>query len=86
MFGLDVTESAGAIVVTIAAITALGKAGVGFYRWTRRMEEMSTWITGQMQNNGGTSARDAIDRTERKVDALEERIARIESHLKTQED
>lgn len=81
MVAVDLVEAAGAtgvlagaIVALLAAAAGLGKAGLGFYRWTRRMEASLAYVESEMRFNGGTTVRDAVHR-------IEVRQTRIEQHL-----
>lgn len=45
-------------------------------KWARRIEKAVNTVESNMMNNGGTSLRDAIDRIESRLDALEKKVAK----------
>lgn len=57
-----------------AAIVALGvlhRFGLGIYRLTRKIHETFDLVHHELRPNAGSSLRDAVDRIERRVTALE---------------
>jgi hypothetical protein len=45
-------------------------------KWARRIEKAVSTVESNMMNNGGASLRDAIDRIEARLDALEKKVAK----------
>ena len=93
LFGRDATEI---LVRAAAAVVALGTlwrylvrptwhAVRGFVHGVQLAIDGVEFVKAQMENNGGSSLRDALDRTEAKVttlegrfDTLDDRIERLE--------
>jgi hypothetical protein len=46
------------------------------YRWGTRLDKAITTVEMHMNNNGGTSLRDAIDRIENRITKLEDYVTR----------
>jgi hypothetical protein len=66
-------------VITVAAVlTALGviwKKGImPIYRFAKTVEKHVSFVESQMTPNGGSSMRDAIQRIEERVNAIEEHL------------
>jgi hypothetical protein len=70
----------------LTALTAIGKLGVmPAYRFVKRIGDGVEYVTGQMANNGGSTLKDAIDRTEalavrtvERLDAIDARVTFLE--------
>jgi len=45
-------------------------------KWARRIEKAVSTVESNMMNNGGASLRDAIDRIEQRLDALEKKVGK----------
>lgn len=45
-------------------------------KWARRIEKAVSTVELNMMNNGGASLRDAIDRIEQRLDALEKKVGK----------
>jgi hypothetical protein len=85
--GLSVIVSIGFLV---GFVWATAKAVIGYRKWRRKKltSEIATDLAvmvKEMRPNGGSSLRDAIDRIERKTDAVVSQISevnvKIERHL-----
>lgn len=68
-------------VLTAGAV--VGSFGVIFqtlirpvYKWMRRIEKAMSHVEMNMNNNGGTSMRDAIDRIEKRLTLVEDHLTR----------
>lgn len=46
------------------------------YRWATRLEKAITHVESHMNNNGGASMRDAIDRIENRLNRVEDFITK----------
>ena len=46
------------------------------YRWGTRLDKAITTVEMHMNNNGGTSLRDAIDRIENRITKLEDYVTK----------
>jgi hypothetical protein len=46
------------------------------YKWARRIEKAVSTVEMNMNNNGGSSLRDAIDRIERRLSSVEDHITK----------
>lgn len=46
------------------------------YRWATRLEKAITHVESHMNNNGGASMRDAIDRIENRLNRVEDYITK----------
>ena len=67
----------------ITAGATVGALGIIFqtlvrpvFKWAQRIEKAVSTVEMNMNNNGGSSLRDAIDRIERRVSTVEEHITR----------
>jgi hypothetical protein len=68
-------------IITAGAV--VGALGIIFQtlvrpvvKWARRIEKAVSTVESNMMNNGGASLRDAIDRIEQRLDALEKKVAK----------
>jgi hypothetical protein len=70
--------NAAQVIITFGGVVAaLGVIWRGLMwpviRWGRRIEKAVSFVEMNMTNNGGTSLRDAIDRIESRLDAVEKK-------------
>jgi len=70
--------NAAQVIITLGGVVAaLGVIWRGLVwpviRWGRRIEKAVTFVEMNMTNNGGASLRDAIDRIESRLDAVEKK-------------
>ena len=68
-------------IITAGAV--VGALGIIFQtlvrpvvKWARRIEKAVSTVESNMMNNGGASLRDAIDRIEQRLDALEKKVGK----------
>lgn len=66
------------IITAAAVVTAVGvlwkKVVLPVYKFAKKMEQHVTFVESQMTPNGGSSLRDAIQRIESRVNAIEEHL------------
>lgn len=63
--------TAGGVVTSVAAIVQFAVRPV--IKWATRIERAVTFVEMNLQNNGGSSLRDAVDRIEARLVTLEKR-------------
>ena len=66
---------AGAIAMAALGITQLFR---GFYRLFRKMIQVHDLIEKELQNNGGSSMKDGVDKINRRLNTIENRLDRLE--------
>lgn len=79
---------AGELVIwTAAVVTAIGvlwrQVVRPAYRWLHRMGQMIEFVGGQMQNNGGSTLRDGVDRLDQRTASMDERLTAVEDHIRS---
>jgi len=78
---LRVSAALGAIAAALGAMQVIWKRVRGFFRFVREAGDEIAFVKAQMENNGGSSVKDAIDRTEAKVTDLSERLTAVEGRM-----
>jgi hypothetical protein len=68
-----------ALVAAVALIFTKGVRPV--FRFFKALDDGVSFVRAQMENNGGSSLRDAIDRTEGSVAKLEDRFDRLDDRV-----
>ena len=72
-------------IVSVLATTAGSIISIGviyravirpIFRWAQRLDKAITTVEMHMNNNGGTSLRDAIDRIENRITRLEDYVTK----------
>ena len=69
------------VLATIAgSIVSIGVIYRGvvrpIFRWAQRLDKAITTVEMHMNNNGGTSLRDAVDRIENRITKLEDYVTK----------
>jgi len=77
-------DAFGATGIVAGALVTLGilaggfiKVGLGFYRWTRRIEASIGYVEAEMRFNGGSTIRDAVARIERRQSHIEQSLGHL---------
>jgi len=78
---LRVSAALVAIAAALGAMQVIWKRVRGFFRFVREAGDGIAYVKAQMENNGGSSLRDAIDRTEAKVTTLEGRFDTLDDRV-----
>ena len=70
------------IAAGLTAVAAIWSKGIKpALHFVRRIGDGVEYVQGQMQNNGGSTLKDAVDRTEARVDTIVERLDQIDSRV-----
>lgn len=65
--------------VVLSLLSGLGTAAIlGLWRLLARVLRVVHRVEAQMQNNGGKSLRDAVDRIEHRQKRISKRVSRLE--------
>lgn len=74
---MDVVSVLATIAGSIVSIGVIYRGVVRpIFRWAQRLDKAITTVEMHMNNNGGTSLRDAIDRIENRMTKVEDYITK----------
>lgn len=76
---VELVLRAAAVIAAIALIFTKGVLPV--FRFFKALDDGVSFVKAQMENNGGSSVKDAIDRTEAVVTHLSERMTSVEGRM-----
>ena len=74
---MEIVSVLATIAGSIVSIGVIYRAVVRpVFRWAQRLDKAITTVEMHMNNNGGTSLRDAIDRIENRLTVVEDHVTR----------
>jgi len=74
---MDIVSVLATIAGSIVSIGVIYRGVVRpIFRWAQRLDKAITTVEMHMNNNGGASLRDAIDRIENRISKLEDYVNR----------
>jgi len=74
---MDIVSVLATIAGSIVSIGVIYRGVVRpIFRWAQRLDKAITTVEMHMNNNGGTSLRDAIDRIENRITKLEDYVTK----------
>ena len=74
---MDIVSVLATIAGSIVSIGVIYRGVVRpIFRWAQRLDKAITTVEMHMNNNGGTSLRDAVDRIENRITKLEDYVTK----------